>query len=241
MVASSFEMYGRFVTENYSDMEKSGRYAFMEGLETEIVSDIKAKLNLNHTDEFLEIGFGSGIVLRALAGLVASANGIDHPNFVKVFEAENPGVATLIGADFLDVELSRFGKFDKILIYSVLHCLGSEEEVTTFLRRALSLLRPGGRALLGDLPNSSAKKRLLATRHGRSLEDSWRELVKKKGGIQPKMRIKGNPLSLFDDKRILRIIREIREDGYEAYLVPQANGLPFSQTREDILVIARHE
>lgn len=234
-------MYGHFVLENHSKMEKSGRYAFMDGSEREITKDIETKLELSCADDFLEIGFGSGIILKSLAGIVGSASGLDHPNCVKVFEEENPGLATLTGGDFLEVDGTILGNFDKILIYSVLHCLSSEEEVTAFVGKALALLRPGGRVLIGDLPNSSAKKRLLATRHGRDLEESWRELVEKEGGNQPQLSDQNEKLISFNDDSILKIIRFVRECGQESYLLPQASGLPFSKTREDILIIARHE
>ena len=213
----------------------------MDGSQGEITKDIEAKLELSCTDNFLEIGFGSGVLLKSLAGLVGSASGLDHPNCVKVFEEENPGLATLIGENFLEVDETILGKFDKILIYSVFHCLSSEEEVTAFVGKVLSLLRPGGRVLIGDLPNLSAKERLLATRHGQDLEESWRELVEKEGGIQPQLSDQNETLIRLNDDSILKIIRYVRECGQEAYLLPQASGLPFSKTREDILIIARHE
>ena len=69
--------------------------------------------------------------------------------------------------------------FDVILAYSVLHYLLDEEEVTKFIDKTLNMLKPGGRALFGNIPNTSTKQRFINSKHGkRFLENSYRKMKK---------------------------------------------------------------
>ncbi len=44
------------------------------------------------------------------------------------------------------------GRFDRVLMYAVLHYARTEQEAVLFLQRAIDLLAPGGRALVGNIP-----------------------------------------------------------------------------------------
>ena len=44
----------------------------------------------------------------------------------------------------------------------------------------------------------------------------------------------------LDDSLVMMLMMRYRQMGYETYLVPQNKQLPFSNTREDILVRSRH-
>ena len=41
----------------------------------------------------------------------------------------------------------------------------------------------------------------------------------------------------FDDAVVLAIVSRCRSAGFDAYVVPQHEGLPFANRREDILVV----
>jgi SAM-dependent methyltransferase len=49
-------------------------------------------------------------------------------------------------------EWSDVGLFDRVLMYGVIHYARDESEVERFLDRVLEALRPGGLALVGDVP-----------------------------------------------------------------------------------------
>ena len=45
-----------------------------------------------------------------------------------------------------------------------------------------------------------------------------------------------NNLISFNDKLLTELINRLRMKGYNAFLVPQSKNLPFSNTREDIII-----
>lgn len=239
-MSSVYDVYGSNVLGSETPMQKSGRYAFMDGCESAIVPDLVAKLELSENDSFLEIGFGSGLLLEPLSKCVGLAHGVDHPNCAAYFDSEYPNSKVkLWGGNFLSMTLRPLGQFSKILIYGVLHCLQSREEVLDFVDRAVSLLEPGGSILLGDIPNISAKARFLASEKGAKIQRGWSIRVSEEGGMLPGSREEPIDTVIFDDSFICEILLKLRSDGYEAFLLPQGEELPFSHTREDVLVRSR--
>jgi hypothetical protein len=41
----------------------------------------------------------------------------------------------------------------------------------------------------------------------------------------------------IDDAVVLEILRRARDKGFDAYVVPQSDGLPMANRREDILIV----
>ena len=139
--------------------------------------------------------------------------------------------------NFLDMKLPT-SHFDKIFIYSVLHYLGNKIEVLNFIERALAILKPGGRMLLGDITNVSKKGRFVSSKTGQHVAKDWAELTKNAGigafeGLRPDIES-----VTFDDALVLDLLGIIRSKGMEAFLLPQPIDLPFGGSREDILVVA---
>lgn len=66
-------------------------------------------------------------------------------------------------AEFIDAERNSF---NAILVYSVMHHVCLEDNLFTFIDRAVELLAPGGRLLLGDLPNRTKRKRFFLSPQG---------------------------------------------------------------------------
>lgn len=239
-MTTQYDQYGTFALGAETDVEKSGRYAFMAGCESTIVGELLNKMELCQQDSLLEIGFGSGLLLEPLSNYVGSAHGVDHPNFVDCFTQKYPeSKVELKAGNFLTTPLPRLGKFSKILIYSVVHCLQQREDVMNFVFRATTLLKPGGLMLIGDIPNASAKSRFLATREGREVQRHWSVRVLEEGGKQPGLEEEPFDSVIFDDRFLCDILLKIRSEGHDAFLLPQGRDLPFSQSREDILVRAR--
>lgn len=239
-MSSSYDRYGSIALGSKTQVQKSGRYAFMDGCESAIIPELLAKLEISESDSLLEIGFGSGLLLAPLSRYVRVSHGVDHPNCAKFFASEYPNSKVkLWGGNFLSMSLTPLGQFSKILIYGVLHCLKSREEVIDFVDRAASLLEPGGAMLLGDIPNISSKARFLASEEGAEMQRAWSIRVAKEGGTVPGSKEEPIHTVSFDDVFVCDILLKIRSDGYEAFLLPQGGDLPFSHTREDILVRTR--
>ena len=237
----TFENYGRRAKTSLNDTEVAGRYSVQEDAERLIVPDVLRKLEIEGEHSLLEIGCGTGNLLIPLSFLVKSAIGIDHPDVVERFRARTQAQNIFfVEGNFLDLETQQ--RFDRILIYSVLHCLSDYKEVEIFVEKAMSLLEPGGRMLIGDIPNSDAKARFLATNAGRAFEESWRNEKDDKEHSDPEIdALEDDPqVFVFDDETVLRLLGFIRRCGYESFLLPQHATLPFGNTRQDIIVENHH-
>jgi SAM-dependent methyltransferase len=123
--------------------------------------DVLGKLHLYPNTSVLEIGCGVGLLGVPIARRAASYVGLDFaPRAVRVANErlQAAGVGDCARALCLDVlgssaqELSKLGRFDRVLMYAVLHYARDEREAVLFLRRTLDLLAPSGRALIGNLP-----------------------------------------------------------------------------------------
>lgn len=150
------------------------------------------------------------------------------------FTATN--VDYIVGS-FPDMRPTRI--YSKILIYSVLHCLSSLYQVKEFVFAALEFLAPGGRMLLGDLPNSDLKARFLNSESGRVFDAEWQASRRPLGRAASEFQSRAAEigcLGTFDDKFLVSLLCEIRSKGYSTYLIPQKPLMPFGNTREDIII-----
>jgi len=236
-----FKNYGlRASVKGLSPTEIGGRYSSQASAEKRIIMDITKKLDIQPEDRFLDIGCGPGLTLIPVSYMCSSSSGIDHPEVIKYLRKRiGQCEINLIGGNFLEISLNEF--FDKILIYGVLQTLSDQDEVLDFISRALDLLMPGGRLLLGDISNISKKKRFQLSGFGKRFEKNWDsnngfEKNEKKAQFPGDQKI-----VTFDDNLVLDMIMFIRKKGLDAYILPQPSNLPFGFTREDILVIKPSE
>lgn len=237
----SFENYQHLAqSSEASNTAVAGRYDFQREAERRILPDLLVKLELDVSDYLLEIGCGPGNLLVPLSSFCANATGIDNEGAIARLRnrfAMDTNVSCILG-NFLEMELPAT-RFDKILIYSVLHCLSNREEVLNFIERALSLLESGGRMLLGDVPNVSKKSRFGDSQTGQEMAKKWAEQIKDAGSsTRPEKFKPDRDMVTFDDALVLDLLAFIRGKGFEAFLLPQPLNLPFGGSREDILVVA---
>ena len=234
----TFENYGRRADSDLSGTEISGRYIIQSDAEDQMVQDVWAKLELTPKDDLLEIGCGVGTILIPLHRSSRGACGIDHPRLTaKLRSNDESGNIETIDGNFLDIKIKR--KFSKILVYSVLHCLTDMAEVNDFVRKAIVLLAPGGRLLLGDIPNQDKKNRFLSSAAGAEFEREWNDRMAANPSKGSELTgLDDDPdLVTFDDDRVFSLMAMARGEGLESYLLAQPVDLPFGQTREDIVII----
>lgn len=120
-------------------------------------------------------------------------------------------------------------KADVVICYSVIHAIYPYQNVFSFVDAAASLLRPGGQMLMGDIANLSKKSRFLSSDTGKAFHRQW-------SGEEPPSQARWTEYDGFDDSVILHLMLRYRSMGMETYLLPQADGLPMNNTREDLLV-----
>lgn len=185
----------------------------------------------------MDIGCGCGDVAHALIALCARQQHslllLDSAEMLAALPTASH-VHTIAGA-FPETRAqcaSWEGKVDAILVYSVLHHVFLSQNIFAFIDHALSMLAPGGRLLLADLPNLSKRDRFLSSDAGRAFH---REFTQSESAPP----IHGLSLmpDRMDDAVILSIVQRYRHAGFETYLLPQPSSLSMHQRREDVLIV----
>jgi SAM-dependent methyltransferase len=241
-----FSAFGEAAERNLPPVMVSGRHIFHGPTIAAIVDDIIGKLRPKGNARLLEIGCGVGLMLRPLAPLVAEAVGIDHCSLLREFSAlELPANVRLLAGRF--PEIRPDGRFHYILIYSVLQYMAGADEARGFVNESLELLAPGGRLLIGDLPNADSHRRFCSSTEGRRVTEDYALAKSGDRKLNPAayaawadiQRDLVMPPSFIDDSFLLALLVDLRRRGYESYLLPQPHALPFSLTREDLLIRQR--
>ena len=234
MATNSFENYGRRARLGVTTTEMSGRYPSQEIAERGILLDVVTKLDIEPNDTVLDIGCGVGLLAGPLSYIVSSVVGVDHPEVVAVLRTRCPGVEGLPG-DFRDLDLGR-RRFTKIVMYGVVQNLSDEDAVASFIRKALDHLHPGGRLLVGDMPNVDKKQRFQSTQFGVEFERMWASRDGSASMIAEDELLPESRRIEFTDEVVASIFRRVRSWGYDAFILPQPEHLPWGFTREDLLI-----
>jgi SAM-dependent methyltransferase len=221
-----------------SPHERSGfPDAYREGMYAAILADIERKLPAlaGAKATVVDIGCGAGPLATALRDLCAERGHelvlVDSPE-VLAHHDERSAMHKLAGRfpDIPELLDGWAGRCDAVLAYSVLQYSFLDASVFALLDAALRLLRPGGRALLGDLPNASMRQRFLASEAGREHHRAYTG-----SDEDPHVPWPALPDGEPDDAVALALIARARHAGFHAWLVPQAPELPMANRREDLL------
>jgi protein-L-isoaspartate O-methyltransferase len=220
----------------------AGRYGFQREAEARIAPDVMSKLAIGAQDTVLDIGGGPGTVAIPMARVAREVWVVDNERALALLTSRAQGLSNLkaVRGPFESVDLGR--RFDKILIYSVCQYVPDVAALHAFIGRAASLLAPGGRLLVGDMPNASKKARFTGTRTHEEVMARWREDMASDGATEAARRIAAveppAPGVPIDDAVVLGLATFLRAQGYEAYVLPQSPDLPYGNTREDLLAVA---
>lgn len=212
---------------------------YRAGFEAAIFEDIRTKLSRLEADGMTVLDIGPGcsdlplLLLEhcKLRGhelhLVDSAEMLAHlpegPGIHK-HAALFPNCPEWIGAHQQEV--------DVILCYSVLHYVMVDAGFFRFLDAALSLLRPGGQFLIGDIPNVSKRKRFFASETGVRFHQEFMQTTER-----PDVRFNQIEPDQIDDAVVMALLQRARAQGFDAYILPQGSRLPMANRREDILIV----
>jgi cyclopropane fatty-acyl-phospholipid synthase-like methyltransferase len=231
---SQYKEYEHRASNVHCDTQIAGRYSFQKEDERRIIPDLFKKLDIRSSDSLLEIGCGTGNLLVPLSFCVDRAVGIDNQAAIKkLLNKDSTGSVEGVVGNFLTYDASHLGKFKKILIYGVLHCLANEKEVYHFVDKALALLDQGGMLVIGDIPNTSLKDSFIKSETGKEFSKQWQRRMESDATKDFESSV--TPY-IFDDENIFNMMGHIKKQGYKAYLLPQSPDLPFGHTREDIVV-----
>jgi hypothetical protein len=212
--------------------------AYRVGYEEAIFADICAKLPRLADSELtiMDIGPGCSDLPRML---IDRCNAQGH-RLVLVDSDEM--LAQLPDASFIDKRPGLFPKcFDQmtdlcgqvhvLICYSVFHYIFVEANPFEFIDRSLELLAPGGEFLIGDIPNLSKRRRFFSSSAGIAFH---RESTG--ADTAPDVQFNVTTPRMIDDSVVLSVLQRARASGADAYVLPQPDGLPMSNRREDVLI-----
>lgn len=154
---------------------------------------------------------------------------LDSPEMLASLPVRNASITYLTGR-FPDIR--PLGEFHTILIYSVVHCLDSDQDFGEFILSASQYLAEGGRMLVGDIPIKEKRERFLASSYGSAFDQEYREKARNSQVID----LGDGGLGAIPEPQLISLLAQLRQNGFEAFLMPQAERLPFSFTREDLLI-----
>ena len=211
---------------------------YRKGKEESIFEDIVQKLNLlkETSKTVLDIGPGCSDLPRMLVSLCEHKQHslilVDAPEMLEQLP-ENSCVEKVAAfyPDCPQLVDRFFGKVNVILCYSVLHYIFVDTSIFRFLDTSLSLLAPGGQFLIGDIPNTSKRKRFFFSDSGRCFHQKFM-----KTNEFPEVKFNQIEYSQIDDAVVMSLIQRARSQGFDAYVVPQNTALPMANRREDILI-----
>jgi hypothetical protein len=243
--SAPYERFSRLTYESFREMARDQRLSpnersgfpdtYREGAVEAILADIEAKLPTlsQRGATVVDIGCGATPLTFAIRDLCAQRDHdlvlVDSPEVLGHHQASTR--VQLLSGRFPDVPMltDRWAsKCDAVIVYSVIQYAFAEASVFDFVDQVLGLLRPRGRALLGDIPNASMRRRFLASAAGREHHHGYMRTDE-----DPEVRWPVLPTGEFDDAATLALLARARDAGFHAWLVPQAPELPMANRRED--------
>jgi hypothetical protein len=226
-----------------SEHEKIGfPPAYREGFDDAILADIALKLPMLLAAEgqmVVDIGPGCATLPRRLIDLCRDRGHtlvlVDSPEMLALLP-DAPGVTRkcegLFPRNLAEVAQTAGRPADAPLCYSVLHYIHLDADSLQFIDAATSLLAPGGRALIGDIPNLSKRRRFFATERGQAFHRAFTQTDTPYDTGQD-----APAPGKIDDAVLANLIARAQAAGCDAYLLPQDPALPMANRRDDLLII----
>jgi cyclopropane fatty-acyl-phospholipid synthase-like methyltransferase len=234
----SFNNYGKIAKlsnsqNNYLALLGRGRKT-SSTLKKRIFRDIRSKIDLKKNDKILDIGCADCEITKYYKKYTPHIDAIDHKEIVKKCKKKYNFINFYEGS-FLRANNFYNNKYDKIVAYSVVSCLSNISEFHQFVKKAIRLLNPGGRLLIGDIPNVSKKNRFKKSPFFTKIDSIWNKKKKIDKNSPFKDLSVDNRLLKLDDLKLIKIIKKYNSKNTEMYYLNQDN-LYLSNTRIDLLV-----
>jgi len=236
----TFQDFRRMAADDsLSSYEKIGfPNSYREGRERAIFEDISFKLPAlsERGKTVLDIGPGcSELPLMLIEACKDNGHElllIDSEEMLSRLP-DTPGAKKIVGYyPECEAALSSYiGRIDVIVTYSVLHYVFAESNIFSFLDLSLSLLAPGGQMLIGDVPNISKRNRFFSSAAGIKFHQEFTETDE-----IPEVAFSRINRGQIDDAVVLALLTRARNQGFDAYVIPQRDDLPMANRREDILI-----
>lgn len=216
--------------------------AYREGHEPAILRDIVGKLPRLVEDEgmtVIDVGPGCANLPQMIINLCAERRHrlvlVDSQEMLALLP-DVAGVTTKVVGQFPrnadEVARSCPSGCDALICYSVLQVAFLDCNPFEFVDGLAALLASGGRALIGDIPNHSKRRRFFASEAGKAFHRAFTGRDE-----DPSPGFNTRAPGKIDDSVIHGLMQRIQSAGYDAYLMPQASDLPLANRRDDLLIV----
>lgn len=215
--------------------------AYREGYEPAILADILAKLPMLAQSEgkvVADIGPGCANLPRMIIDLCAQRGHrlilMDSEEMLALLP-DVDGVTVKVPSAFpagrQALQALAPEGVDGFICYSVLHYMFVETNVFDVVDATVAALAPGGRALFGDIPNTSKRRRFFASEAGKAFHRAYtgRDEDPAPGFNEPAP-------GKIDDAVLQAMMQRAQAAGCDAYLLPQPADLPMANRRDDLLI-----
>jgi SAM-dependent methyltransferase len=244
--------YARFETLSFDDFKQLARdpslsryekigfpNSYREGKEAAIFEDITRKLPMLHQRGLTVLDIGPGCSeLPSMMIDLCRRNGhrlilVDSPEMLERIpdEAFIQKVPGRFPEECQSVLNDFAGSVHVLLTYSVFHYVFADQNPIHFIDQSIRLLAPGGRMLIGDVPNVSKRKRFFASANGVAFHQAFTGTTE-----HPRVDFNIVEPGRIDDAFLLAVVMRCRSAGFDAYVLPQSDDLPLANRREDILI-----
>lgn len=131
------------------------------------VEYIASLVKITPQASLIELCCANGLLLGPLAKRCAHAVGVDFSDeLLQNAQSAFPGVFTTVNCDVLAVELPRSSADIVIIYFAIQHF--EQKDAVRLIERAITFLKPGGRLLVGDVPDAGKLWGYLSTPEYRS-------------------------------------------------------------------------
>lgn len=211
---------------------------YRHDFESAIVADITAKFQgfPTKSGSLLDIGCGASPLTTALLAcfsehqLQVTLN--DSAEMLHHISAPVNKIPGRFPDCLAAIQQANPDGFDYILCYSVFHYIYQELNSFVFLEALLHLLKPGGIAIIGDIPNESKRKRFFASEAGVRYHQAFMQTK-----AEPQVDWHSIPGDKIDDTVLQALVARAQACRCDAYLVPQGRDLPMHNRRDDLIIM----
>ena len=215
--------------------------AYREGYEPAIFEDIVAKIPRLRSEGGLtvaDIGAGCAGLPRMLIELCAQQGHrlilMDSAEMLEMLpdvEGVTRKIAGAFPASGPALREAAPGGVDALICYSVLHYMFVDTNLFDVVDATVDMLAPRGRALYGDIPNISKRRRLFASPTGKAVHRAYTGRDE-----DPPLELDQRVHGKIDDGVLSGMIHRAQAAGCDAYLLPQDDRLPMGNRRDDLLI-----
>jgi ubiquinone/menaquinone biosynthesis C-methylase UbiE len=230
--------------------QNGAMFAVDKKLYRKIFNDINGKMHFTTEDVVLDIGCGNGAIAEFIAPVVKKIILLDGAPKMLEFAKQTAKNFTNVEFRLADInkenDFTTLGNFDKIMCYSVAHYLDNYNRFEALLEEMINAIKPGGRILVGDIPLIDKREKYLQDRKKRIFLNFFSNIkyyVKKTATklitakTKPSADLKDNVS--FNREKIMATIKKLQTENLNLSLVGQQRGLPFFNSREDLLIVKK--